>query len=335
MQIQFSKIARLHGYLSRWAWFGTLETTALLFAMAFVDYAHWLPFRLTQLQPHPFWIPVVLAASCYGRPAGYFVAICATVLDWSQFADHPDFYDFLVASSKNAILWLAAAAVLGRFRERQVERRREAEEARDQRTEEARILADRCRALARETADLERRIASSGASGAGSVLEVFQKVLRLPGALTIDGYKQALYLLIGARQIRVYVPDGPDWVALPGSEEIAIKAVPGVVCNAVASSANVLSCLRPADAELLNGYGAMAACVRGKDGRSVGVVFIGEVDPACITSAGEAAISLGSFILGSRYLETELPVLEDSRAQQPKVQLKVVNGEGARGQSQS
>lgn len=334
MQIQFSRIARLHRYFSRWAWFGTLEMTALLFAMAAVDHAHWLPFRLTQLQPHPYWIPVVLAASCYGRPAGYFVAICATILDWFQFADHPDFYDFLVASSRNAILWLIAAAVLGRFRERQVERRREAEEARDQRTEEARVLAERCRALAREAADLERRIASSGASAAGSVLEVFQKVLRLSGERSIDGYKQALHLLIGAKEIDIYVPDGSGWIALPDSGEIVPEVVPGEVCDAVASSANVLSSLRPADAELLNGYGAMAACVRGKDGRPVGVVFIGEVDPACMTSAGEAAISLGNFILGSRYLETETPVLEESRTH-PKIQLKVVNSEGARGQSQS
>src|SRR5438045_1903767 len=101
MQVQFSRISTLYRYLSRHAWFGTLEAIVLLVAMAYVEHAHWLPFSLVQLQPHPFWIPVVLAASCYGRSAGYIVVAGATLLDaalhWAEFAEQPDFYDLLVA----------------------------------------------------------------------------------------------------------------------------------------------------------------------------------------------------------------------------------------------
>ena len=339
MQAQlFSKIARVHRALSRWTWFGTMEAAILLLAIAYLDYSQMLSFKLIQLQPHPFWIPVILASTCYGRSAGYFVATCATVLDatlnWSEFAEHPDFYDFLITNSKNAILWLGAAAILGRFRERHLERLKESEEARDQRMEEGRILAERCRALAREAASLERRIASSGSSAAGSVLEIFQKVLRLPGARSVDGYKQALHLLIGAKDIEIYVPAETSWVALSGPNQGATKAVPAELCDAVEASDGVLSCLRPSDATLLDGQAAMAACVRGKNGRPLGVVLIGEVDPACMTTAGEAAISLGNFILGSRYLETEVPLLE-TQMRQPKLQLKIVNGETAKVQSSS
>ena len=337
MQVQFSGVSRLYRQLSRHAWFGTLEAIVLLVAMAYVEHAHWLPFSLVQLQPHPFWMPVVLAASCYGRSAGYLVVAGATLLDgalnWSEFAVQPDFYDLLVANSKNAVLWLAAAALLGRFHERQAQRRSEAESARDHRAEEARILAERCQTLAREAANLERRIASSGASAAGSVLEVFQKLLRLSGPRSVESYKHALHLLIGAKDIHVYVPTETGWMALPGQEEAPSEAVPAEVCDAVASSDKVLSCLRPTEAKLLYGYAAMAACLRDKAGKPIGVVFIREIDPACLTSAGEAAVSLGNFILGYRYLEEELPLLEP--LMRPKIQLKVINGDVARGQSQS
>jgi hypothetical protein len=337
MQVQLSGISTLYRYLSRHAWFGTLEAIVLLVAMAYVEHVHWLPFRLVQLQPHPFWIPVVLAASCYGRSAGYLVVAGATLLDaalnWPEFAEQPDFYDLLVANSKNAVMWLVAAALLGRFHERQAQRRSDAESARDRRAEEARVLAERCQTLAREAANLERRVASSGASAAGSVLEVFQKLLRFSGPRSVEGYKYALHLLIGAKDMSVYVPFERGWMALPGQEEADGEVVPAAVCDAVAASEKVLSCMRPAEAELLNGYAAMAACVRDKTGTPIGVVFIREVDPACLTSAGDAAVSLGNFILGYRYLETDVPLLE--HALRPKVQLKVVNGDAARGQSLS
>jgi hypothetical protein len=339
MQAQLlSKIAEGHRRLSRWTWFGTMEASALLFGIAYLDYAHVLPANLFQMQPHPFWIPVVLASTCYGRSSAYFVAICATALDgalnWSAFAAHPDVYDFLITNSKNAILWLAAAAILGRFRERQLERLKASEDVRDQRTDEARILAERCRALAREAATLERRIASSGSSAAGSVLEIFQKVLRLPGARSVDGYKQALHLLIGAKDIEIYVPVETGWMALSGSNQSLTKAIPPELRDALESSDGVLSCMRPADAKFLDGHAAMAACIRSKSGQRLAIVLIGEVDPACMTTAGEAAISLGNFILGSRYLENEVSLLE-TQARHPKLQLKVVNGEPAKVQSSS
>jgi hypothetical protein len=276
-------------------------------------------------------LAVLLAACCYGRSAGFVVALGATALDgllnWTALSEHVDFYDFLIANSWNAVLWLAAAAVFGRIQERQFERRREAEEARDQRTEEARTLAERCRALARATTDLERRIAASGASAAGSILEVFQKVARLSGPRSLDAYRKSLNLLIGAERVDIYVPSEEGWARLPGPDEPGSRPVPNELCDIVASSDGVLSALRSSDAKLLDGNAAMAACVRDKDGKPLGVAFIGEIDPSCMTAAGEAALSLSNFILANRYLEPEFPLLDDRFAQHPKIQLKVVNGE--------
>lgn len=332
MQVQLLRLFRLHRYLSRWSWFGATEASLLLGVLALADHSGWFPVRLSEIQPHPFWVPVLLAASCYGRAAGFFVAGCAIVLDgflnWSSFANHSDFYDFLTTNSANAVLWLLAAAVLGRFRERQVERYSQVELELGQRTEEARTLAERCRALARATSDLERRVAASGASAAGSVLELFHNVMQLSGPRSLDGYKKSLNLLVGAENIDVYVHGEIGWTRLSGQDDAGAPDIPPEVCEAVAASEGVLTCLRQADAEVLGGHAAMASAIRGEDGRLLGVAFIGELDPGCMTGAGDAAFMLSNFILANRYLEPHLPLLERP-AQQPVVQLKIVNGESA------
>src|SRR5690606_41914619 len=113
MRVLFSRLLKRAGHCSRTTSFGVLEALVVLAAMALVDRAHWLPFSITGLEPHPFWVPVALAAAGYGRAAGYVVACCAAGLNaalaWSGFAEHPDFYDFMLAHSTDAVLWLAAA----------------------------------------------------------------------------------------------------------------------------------------------------------------------------------------------------------------------------------
>jgi len=314
---------------------GAVELSVVLVIMAYVDTAQWYPYSLVSLEPHPYWVPVILAAVCYGRPVGYFVAACAAALDatlgWSDLASHADLYAFLAANLRDAILWVAAVAVLGRVHERNAERQSETEGALEERAEEARVLAERCRDLMQEAAAREKMIAASDASAAGSVLEIFEKMIRVPGWSNLDGYKQALNMLIGAIGVAVYVPSETGWVRLPGSDASTAKAVPDAICESIASSEGVLSCLRPTEALLLDGHAAMAACVRGRDNQAIGVVFIEEVDPECMTNAGEAAISLGSFILGSRYLEDAAPALESRHAKRPKLRLRVVHGEAVGG----
>jgi polysaccharide biosynthesis protein PelD len=309
---------------------GVVETSGLLAAMALADLSGVFPFSLTHLQPHPFWLPVILAASIYGRSVGYIIAALAALidsaLDWPDLARHSDFYDFLIAISSNAVMWLGAATVLGAFRENHLERLRETKDAHDQRAAEAQILSDRCRSLIREVAKLENRIAASGGSAVGKTLELFERLVKMPAAQAFEGYRQALHLLIGADGVELYVPSQDGWLnALPGKGDEAGPALdPAMtrICGTVGAGNRVYSCVRELDREVLTGRAALAAPIRSSEGELLGVVLVREADPACLSRAGEVAIALGNFILGARHFEYDLPALEDAAAFQTPRQLQ-------------
>jgi hypothetical protein len=301
---------------------GVAETAALLAIMALADLLEIFPFRVTQIQPHPFWLPVILAASIYGRSVGYVIAVLAALIDaaleWPDLARHSDFYDFLIANSSNAIMWLGVATVLGAFRENHLERLRETEEAHEQRASEAQILSERCRSLICEVAKLENRIAASGGSAVGKTLDLFERLLKLPPEQTFEGFRHALHLLIGANGVELHVPVKEGWVnALPGDEDEGIHSLDlamSRICGIVGAGNRVYSCARELDLEVLAGRVALAAPIRSGDGELLGVVLVREADPACLSRAGEAAIALGNFILGARHFEYELPALGDAAA---------------------
>lgn len=302
---------------------GVAETAVLLAVMGLADLSGIFPTRVTEIQPHPFWLPVILAASIYGRSAGYVIAVAAAMTDvalnWPDLARHADFYDFLIANSTNAIMWLGAATVLGSFRESHLERLREIQDAHDRRASEAQILSERCRSLIREVGKLENRIAASGGSAVGRTLDLFERLLKLPQQQAFEGYRHALQLLIGAEGVEFLVPTEEGWAGallenLDDRNE-ALDHATSRICGIVGAGDRVYSCVRDLDREVLAGRAALAAPIRSGDGELYGIVLVREADPACLSRAGEVAITLGNFILGARHFEFELPALGDAASQ--------------------
>jgi hypothetical protein len=296
---------------------GFAEAAALLAIITLADLLGLFPFSVTQIQPHPFWLPVVLAACIYGRSVGYAIAILAALLDaaldWSDLAVHSDFYDFLIANSSNAAMWLGAATVFGAFRENHLKQLRETEEGREQRASEAQILSERCRSLVREVAKLESRIAASGGAAAAKTLDLFERLLKSPPAQAFEDYRQALHILIGANGVELHVPLGDSWInALPNEGDAGNQSSDSALlrmCGIVGAGNRVYSCVRELDRDVLAGRVVLAAPIRSADGNLLAVLLVREADPACLGRAGEVAILLGNFILGARHFDHELPTL--------------------------
>ena len=317
-----------------------VEIVLILGAIAGIDALGLLPVRLANIQPHPFWIPILLSAALYGRLLGVVTVALATVLDaslnWPSLASQTDLYSYLVEVSQNPILWLLAVSVLGGIREKHLQHFRDSEAVKQQRTAEAQTLAQRCQVLGREVALLEHRIAASGASAAGATLQTLDRLLELPLPRAFDGFAQALQRLVGAKGVSVYLPYQGHWVSVTGaasadgdnSDGHADEAAANI-CRQVASAGRVLSCFRQADASILGARAAMATAFVASDSQFVCVVLVREVDPACLTPAGEAALSLTSFIFGSRAVldgthELESLAVKQLRyTQSPK--LRIVN----------
>jgi hypothetical protein len=300
-----------------------LEASVLLAVIGLVDISGLFQFKITQLQPHPFWIPVILASCVYGRLVGSVIAVAAALVDgaliWPEIAGHSDLYGFLSSSSVNAVLWLGTAAILGSFRDENTRRLRETEEARDQRATEAHLLADRCRALISEVSKLENSVASSGGSKAGKALDVFERMLSLPTEKAFEGYKQALRALIGAEGFHLLLPGENNWssvlqlkddrpgeeAAAQGQDQLTSEKAVRNICAAVAASGRTFNCLRDSDREVLGGLGALAAPIHAGNGNLLAVVIVREADASCLGRSGEAAIALANFILGARFHEFE------------------------------
>lgn len=102
---------------------------ALFFAVAFGIDTLLGGTRFDGVQPHPFWLPVLLLAVQYGTGEGVLAAIAATAAlrlgNMPEQTITQDFYQYLYAVSREPILWLVAAVLFGELRMRQIREREE------------------------------------------------------------------------------------------------------------------------------------------------------------------------------------------------------------------
>lgn len=109
-----------------------LAELSLFFALAFIiDWSATGLTRFEGIQPHPYWLIVLLLAAQYGTNEGVIAAGAATcalrLWNLPEQAIGQDLYEYLHTVSREPILWLVAAMLFGELRMRQ---RREHDELR-------------------------------------------------------------------------------------------------------------------------------------------------------------------------------------------------------------
>lgn len=149
-------------------WLG-LRPVALLELLLFFGVAlgldGWLGagLRFEGVQPHPFWIPVLLLAIQYGTNEGVLAALVASAaLRLGNMPDAgigQDLYDHLFTLTREPILWLVAAVLFGELRMRQLREREELRAGLATARQEAEAIARSYRALKSVKESLETRVA--------------------------------------------------------------------------------------------------------------------------------------------------------------------------------
>jgi len=137
---------------------------ALFFAAALgIDWLSTGGMRFEGVQPHPFWIPVLLITVQYGTGEGVLAAIAATVAlrlgNMPEQLISQDLYQYLYAVSREPILWLVTAVLLGELRMRQLREREELRANLDTARKESDAIARSYRQLKSVKESLETRVA--------------------------------------------------------------------------------------------------------------------------------------------------------------------------------
>jgi hypothetical protein len=260
---------------------------------------------LAQMAPHPFWIPVILMSVQKGSASGLAAAALATALGWvagwPAQTPQEDFYTYSLRVWREPILWIIAALVMGAQRNRQI-RDRQALEDRLRLTEEQRnTLGSYCDELHAELAAFERGRATARDCPVEAALEVLHG-LRLAGepdwaprladamACWLGPAEWSLHRLRGGVLHHEAGRRGP----LPDRALARLLA-------AARMQGRPLSVFDRHDAALLDGIGVLACEVRAPGrGLSLGLLVVGQVEPARLTPALPLALAAVAEALGAR-----------------------------------
>ncbi len=180
-----------------------LEIVVLCGGILLVD---WLftSIDVSELQPNPYWVPVLLLSLQYGAVSGMIAAAFASIATiYSGFPEQgvgENYFVYFMRVWALPIVWLGVAIVVGQFRTRQIATkqalRRQLDELSTQRAalaEHAVNLRRRCEALERDIAGREDRVSAPGLIDAVSALasraQPFEEAFtRLAAAALPDAY---------------------------------------------------------------------------------------------------------------------------------------------------
>lgn len=137
---------------------------ALFFVVAFaIDYLGGSGNRFEGVQPHPYWIPVLLLSVQYGTGAGVMAAaVASAALRIGNIPEQlisQDYYQYLFLLTREPIFWLVAAVVFGEMRMRQLREREELRGSLDLSRREADAITQSYRKLKDVKENLEARVA--------------------------------------------------------------------------------------------------------------------------------------------------------------------------------
>jgi hypothetical protein len=281
----------------------------LLLAVAVAEYAiEGFP-AISRINPHPYWIGILLLSLQYGTVSGLMaagIAIIGTVLIGMPEPDIEErYFNYLVRVWTQPVLWLLTAMILGTFRARQIEQRDDLRlEVANLRTRGSTLL-DHATNLRSRCAMLERRIATRDATDAGQLLASLGRLNEAEPGRWATALKAALAAGFPGAQLSLYAVDGdkvrhvlthatgPD---KGGTTPPAAIAPDAALLPAVIGARRALSILNPADDSLLQGHGVAAVPVftdaQGALPRVIGLLIADRLPPAQIDASMTRRLSV-------------------------------------------
>lgn len=258
---------------------------------------------LSGLQPHPFWLPVLLLSLQYGTVSALLAAGCAiaasSILGLPDQEIGEDHFTYLLRVWSQPVLWLITALILGQFRMRQIERKqelaRQVAELNMQRT----AIADYAANLRERCERLERDIVGRRSMGGRDLLSLVHGLGAARGAAVQPGLGTLLEAAFGTCQASIALRMGDElrvvfrhgWPTEPRWHTSFATGDP--IHHTIVMSHAGLCAMTPGDETRLAGEGIAATPILSRsDGRVIGMLKLELVDPAELDASLPARLAV-------------------------------------------
>lgn len=277
----------------------------LAVAFAIIHGIDWLRPELgvLDMQPHPFWIPLLLLSLQYGTVSGLVaagVAIAATMsAGLPEAGIGENHFAYFLRVWGQPILWIAMALLVGQFRMRQIASKQELRRVNHALARQRADLAAHCARLRERGEMLDRELATRQGAGPLQALAALAAVERQLASGAPPSPADVLARLApvafpgGRLTLLAVAADGALRNADAGPASGAHELDAGhPLARALERGGEAIGVLDRGGEALLAGVALAAAPVRGADGAAVGVLLLDGVAPKSLGSEGLAALSL-------------------------------------------
>jgi hypothetical protein len=292
------------------------ETIILLAVLLAIDRFIGAGDRFFGVQPHPFWIVVLLVAAQYGAVEGLLAAALASVAlvvpSLPKLGVQEDYFEYALKIGLNPAMWLGAALVVGELRS-SVDRRNRALSAALRLAERReQFLAAAAERLALANRGLEDRVAGQLRTVA-SLYEAAKAVEKLGPGDVIIGIADLLRAGMNPRKFSVYLINGTALEAVFNEgweEDDAFRRVydaSSPLFQEVVVKARRLCAASAADALALEEQALLAGPIQSSaTGQVVGMLKIERMDALDFNSGAVENFRILCEWIGSAYARARL-----------------------------
>lgn len=258
--------------------------TIVFFALAIIADELWFGGdRFWNTQPHPFWLPVLLLTFQYGTGAGVLASVFAILGLFTGNYPGPSFnqdaYEYIFSLSKNPILWLLCAVVLGELRIRHL---REMEALREMTADykhKRDLLYDAYMHMHALKNQYEAYVRGQN-HGVSASFRAAKKLIRTDERMVLDNVSFFLNETIKAKEFSIYLRYGE--MLIPAMKNYSTQSHPEdffsrpgeELITAVIQEKKILCIASPEDEKILAGEALFAGPLQDEAGRVMGLLKI-------------------------------------------------------------
>jgi hypothetical protein len=193
---------------SRLQWSALLEITIFLVVFFLIDHFLLDGTRFRQVEPHPFWIMVLLVSAQYGTRMGVVSAVAASVMfvvgNMPEQTLEQNMHEWFFSAFKLPIFWFIASVVIGEISVRRISMRRRLNEQLAEHVQRQATLLQSFNQMSALKEKLEVRIVGQSRT-VRETLRAARKLENLDPVQTLDKAKLLVESMLEPEKFSIYI----------------------------------------------------------------------------------------------------------------------------------